>query len=145
MIYGKEPIVRSRKWLDTIGTLPCIVTGAREGVVPHHLLRGTGEKGMGIKSGDDKSVPIHTFIHDRLHGVGDETEFFRGFGIDDPVGVAQFLYRCLHIFEAEEYIIEKFSKNWEPNKRRIELCFSHILKPAKQPMKPLTSKVNWKK
>lgn len=109
-------VINSRH-LRFIGTLPCLVTGEiSDSIIPHHLLRGTGQKGMGTKSGDDKAIPVHSQIHDMIHRskLG-ETAFLAEYGIKDPVEVAQTIYLMVLPGDCFEYINNRFSKNWAKN------------------------------
>ena len=75
---------RSAAYLEWVRSLPCCIAGISYCVVAHHLLRGTGEKCMGRKSGDNWAIPLCTEAHTALHDIGDETGFLKGHGIDGP-------------------------------------------------------------
>lgn len=67
-------MVRDRKWLDHVRTLPCLVTGRRghpevETVDPAHIGRG----GTGIKSSDDEVIPLLHSVHLDCHQRGEFT------------------------------------------------------------------------
>jgi hypothetical protein len=117
-MIGEDVIVRNPKHLRFVASLPCIVTGSTE-CHAHHLLKGTSEKGMGIKAGDDKAVPLDYRVHDLLHRHGDETEFFLQYGIKDPVGIARALYLSLHPWDAEEYIQTHCAPLWVRNRKAL--------------------------
>ena len=76
--------IRSKAHLKFVAGLPCCITGISYQVVAHHLLRRTDEKCAGQRSGDDKIIPLTTEAHTALHGIGDETGFLEGHGIDGP-------------------------------------------------------------
>jgi hypothetical protein len=60
--------VKSKKYLDYVRSLPCVITG-QEGVHAHHLI-GHGEGGMGLKSSDLLAFPLSSELHDELHRYG---------------------------------------------------------------------------
>ena len=92
------PPIRDRKHMAFVASLPCCITGISYKVVAHHLLRGTGEKCGGRKSGDDKTIPLCTEAHTALHGIGDEEGFLKGQGIDGPA-LAKALYEASGDYE----------------------------------------------
>ena len=61
---------------------------------PHHLLSGTGERGMGMRSTDRWTVPLCRAHHDELHRLGTRKEaaFFRSFGIFSHIDLAAALW-----------------------------------------------------
>ena len=67
---------RHRKF---VASQPCLITGSKDGVQAHHLLRVNG-KGMGIKSCDMWCIPLHHTVHDALHKSGNEKIFFINHG-----------------------------------------------------------------
>ncbi len=69
---------RHRKF---VASQPCLITGSKDGVQAHHLLR-TGEHGTGIKSSDIWCIPLHHTVHDALHKNGNEVVFFANHGRD---------------------------------------------------------------
>ena len=83
---------RSKAYLAWVRSLPCCVTGKTDGVVAHHLLRGTGEKCGGRRSGDNWAIALHWKVHDALHADGNEERFLAERGMDDPVDLATRLH-----------------------------------------------------
>lgn len=74
---SKSRRVSSPTHLKFIRTLPCCICGAVR-VEAHHLLRPwEGERGMGMKSGDQNTIPLCPTHHRLLHNTGDELRFFR--------------------------------------------------------------------
>lgn len=78
--------IRDRKYLRWVALHRCLVCGATEKVVPHHLMKVPDEpSAMGLKSGDNWAVPL---CHDHhtggkgVHHHGNEPEFFASHGID---------------------------------------------------------------
>ena len=73
--------VRSEKHRRFIASKACIITGLRDGVQSHHLLRA-GDHSMGSKACDSWCIPLHHTIHDALHKNGNEVVFFTNHGMD---------------------------------------------------------------
>lgn len=48
----------------------------------HHLRTAGDPRGLGIKPGDDKTIPLCRLHHDELHMYGDEKLFLDMHGID---------------------------------------------------------------
>jgi hypothetical protein len=78
----KTPKFRSKAKLQYCAGLGCIICG-RESQA-HHLLRTPG-KGMGVKSGDDWTLPLCPEHHNSLHASGNETKYLQSHGIDGAV------------------------------------------------------------
>lgn len=74
--------IRSHAHREYVATHECMLTGKEYGVQSHHLLRADGTHGMGTKTCDMWSVPLHYDMHDKLHRYGDEVEFFEAHGWD---------------------------------------------------------------
>lgn len=85
------PPIRSKAHVAFVASLPCCITGRIGGTHAHHLLRGTGEKAMGRRAGDNWTIPLHYKTHDALHKDGDETGFLEWHHIDGPA-LARSLY-----------------------------------------------------
>lgn len=70
-------MIRDRKYLDYLRTMPCIVSGVRgddyDAVDPVHI----GTAGKGLKSPDDEALPIRHSIHLVCHTVGEMTTLRR--------------------------------------------------------------------
>lgn len=62
------PRVKSKKYLDYVRSMPCVITG-QESVHAHHLI-GHGQGGMGLKSSDLLAFPLCPELHDELHRHG---------------------------------------------------------------------------
>ena len=61
-----DPRWRSRKYLDWVKTLPCVICGARADD-PHHIT-GIGHLGgMGTKAPDQFVMPVCRPHHDEIH------------------------------------------------------------------------------
>jgi hypothetical protein len=78
----KEARFRSEKYLRHVASLGCCI--CYQPAQAHHLLRAPG-KGMGMKSGDDWTVPLCPSHHSELHADGNETRWLASRGIDGPV------------------------------------------------------------
>jgi hypothetical protein len=65
MSLDKKPLVRDRKWLDSLRNGPCIVTlqtGSSPSCEPAHL-RLLGSGGTGSKPSDARALPLHYELH----------------------------------------------------------------------------------
>lgn len=78
----KTPKFRSKAKLRYCAGLGCII--CHQPAQSHHLLRVPG-KGMGVKSGDDWTLPLCPSHHDALHRSGNETKYLQSHGIDGAV------------------------------------------------------------
>lgn len=92
MFFKNERPIRDKRYLMWVATLPCCVCKRHGPSECHHLLRGTGQKGMGVKSGDNYCLPLCAECHRALHANGDETGFFQLHDID-PIEKADNLYK----------------------------------------------------
>ena len=54
--------------------MPCMIC-KNPNTQAHHLLRAQF-RGMGMKAGDNWTVPLCFYHHEALHRNGDETDFF---------------------------------------------------------------------
>lgn len=92
----KQKSFRSKKYLSFILIQPVIIQG--QGQTVYHHVRIDGNAGMGIKPGDNYSVPLPKLIHDGFHaGQESDREFFERHGID--------IYRVL--FELTSKFLEE--------------------------------------
>ena len=100
MLLKTKP-VRSKKHLEHLRGMPCML--CRAPGEAHHLLRAGG-KGMGMKAGDDKCVPLCHDHHMQLHGNGDERDFFElhGWEYEKVVHLAEVLYQ--QTLEGVDYV-----------------------------------------
>lgn len=92
----------SAKHLEAIRKLPCLITGRMPAGEAHHL-KGTGERGIGLRSTDKWAVPLCHAVHMELEGVGSRNElaWFQGQGgiagrvsIEDPHALADALWHA---------------------------------------------------
>jgi len=60
--------LKSKKYLNFVRTLPCVITG-QYGVDAHHMI-GHGQGGMGLKASDYFAFPLCRELHDELHRHG---------------------------------------------------------------------------
>ena len=64
-------MIRDRKYLDSLRSQPCILTGRRgddyESVDPMHI----GTAGKGLKSSDDEALPVTHSMHVLAHQKGE--------------------------------------------------------------------------
>jgi len=63
----KRKRFKSKKYLQAVAQLPCVLTGMPAQV--HHCI-GHGVSGMGLKAGDDLTFPLSPEMHDKLHRYG---------------------------------------------------------------------------
>lgn len=78
--------IRNNKHLAHIRSLPCIITSNGkacngEPVVAHHLTHVNDKGGMGLKTGDDYTLPLCWLHHQTLHSIG-EKKFWKRWGVD---------------------------------------------------------------
>lgn len=71
--------IRSKEYLYFIRSQPCVVSGATNEIVAHHIR--IGFHGMGTKPSDWRCVPLHNDMHQRLHNMG-EKAFWEYHGLD---------------------------------------------------------------
>ncbi len=71
----KSPPLRDKPWLLAQRNMACVVTGRRasdnESVVACHIRAGHGG-GMGLKPGDDCTLPMLASVHRLQHSMGEE-------------------------------------------------------------------------
>lgn len=82
----KEKKTRNNKHLLRIRSLQCIITNGYEHcsgqpVVAHHLTHVLDKGGIGLKTGDNWTVPLCHAHHHSLHMIG-EKSFWKVWGID---------------------------------------------------------------
>lgn len=92
-LIGKVGNRKEPQYLKWASQLPCVCTGSYHNVVLHHLLRGV-DRGMGMKAADRYVIPLTHEIHAALHAHGNETEYLKGWGVHNPVAIADTLYAC---------------------------------------------------
>ena len=91
MLIPKHKKVRSRAHRMFVANLPCLITGARDCQAAH--IRAKGGAGMGMKSGDDRTLPLSCETHRKQHAVGSEAKFWDKYGgIDKAIELAEALY-----------------------------------------------------
>lgn len=73
--------IRSKSHLRKVASNPCMICESPE-VQAHHLLKADGLKGMGLKTGDNFTVPLCYICHSALHRNGNEPAFFEIYGWD---------------------------------------------------------------
>ena len=76
----KKKLARSKKYLEWIRSLPCVVTGRTDRVVAHHVTV-SANRGMGLKPSDFWCLPIDWFEHQKLHANG-EASYWGDLGLD---------------------------------------------------------------
>lgn len=99
----------SERHLELIRRLPCCITGRTAPSDPHHLKFGLShERGMGRKATDKWVLPLCREKHDELERLGSRREpgWFRDHGIDDPLALADALWRATGDIHRMARIIE---------------------------------------
>ncbi len=86
----KTPKFRSRAYLAHVASLRCCVCGTSP-CQAHHLLRRSGH-GMGMKAGDDWTIPLCPMCHRNLHLDGNEPRWLASHEINGPA-LAATLYQ----------------------------------------------------
>lgn len=77
----KSDRLRSEKHLASVREAGCCICGY-EPSDPHHLRILGHARGLGIKNGDDYTIPLCRTHHDELHMFGDEQLFLDMHGLD---------------------------------------------------------------
>ena len=101
----------TKKHLQFIDTLPCIVCGKEGQTTHHHLLRVSREylspmegqeglmfpkvksKGMGTKSDDRFCLPVCPSCHAKAHRYGNDKAYFQAQGIEKPEELSLALFK----------------------------------------------------
>lgn len=114
----------TQKHLKFIDTLPCIVCGTGGNITHHHLLRvekkyltPTPEteglmfpkiksKGMGTKSDDRFCLPICPRCHAEAHRYGNDKEYFKQHGIEEPEKIALTLWKLSGCYDKAMDVIK---------------------------------------
>lgn len=107
----KRPRIEDGNHLKWIRTLPCLVTGRRDGIEAAHIrysdpVFAKREVGGGEKPDDRWTVPLHSTQHKDQHAHGDEKAWWAKIRID-PVQVAIALYFVTGNDEAAEGILRE--------------------------------------
>ena len=77
--FPKQDRIRRERYLKTLRGSPCLVCS--RGAEAHHL-QHVGERGVGMRSGDNWAVPLCHDCHMDLHRFGDERTWWDLMGID---------------------------------------------------------------
>lgn len=83
--------IRSKKHMQAVRDDGCCICESPTADAHHIRIEGHG-RGLGIKNGDNWTIPLCRKHHDELHSFGDEKLFLDMHGIDG-VGLAQSLWR----------------------------------------------------
>lgn len=73
--------LRSPAHLKKVRNMPCVICGNHPSD-PHHLKSVGHPIGVGIKNGDDYTIPLCRRHHEELHMTGSESLFLSLHGID---------------------------------------------------------------
>jgi len=91
MMYPKPKTYRSKKYLEFIRGLNCIVCGHPD-TVPHHEPLGHG--GKGIKAPDSQTLPMCTGCHMYRHQAG--VGYWDDMNVDPQMAIIKLLTEYLH-------------------------------------------------
>lgn len=91
-----------------IKQLWCCVCGYPPMVDPHHLKKGTGERGMAIKSTDRWAIPLCQDCHHEIESIGSgrELQWLDGHGING-LELAKELWSARASLEAMELALKR--------------------------------------
>lgn len=93
MVASVKTLIRSRKHLAYIRSLPCLACKASAPSQAAHIRTGTNG-GTGIKPGDNYTVPLCPTCHHKQHQIGEQSFWAEIFGhrcgIDVAAGYARF-------------------------------------------------------
>jgi len=101
MLIPKTKKIRNKRLLQFVAEHPCALNLLSDdwckGVIQaHHLLKPyDGNRGMGMKSGDNNSIPLCQYHHMLVHDIkGNEDQFWVSYGLDADFGrtYAEYLY-----------------------------------------------------
>ena len=94
----KQKPIRSPKHLKNVRKLPCMIKDYNGDncngtpIVAHHLTF-INEGGMGLKTGDNWTIPLCHRCHLRLHHMGEKATWkCRGIGLDEVTNYATKLW-----------------------------------------------------
>jgi len=73
MSLQKQPMFRSRKYLDFVKSLDCCNCGAPADEA-HHIIGIGGHSGMGMKPSDSLTMPVCRGCHTTIHNSPDMWE-----------------------------------------------------------------------
>ena len=94
MLIPKEEIIRDKKHLKKVKQLLCVL--CQQGPCDAHHLTRARKSGMGLKVGDNYTIPLCRSHHRQLHDHQDgEIEFFhdRGKKYGELIKLALLLYK----------------------------------------------------
>jgi len=75
MLFPKQVLIRDRKYLDYVKTLPCYIKGCcNQHIDPHHLMIKE-ERGMGRKASDIWATPVCRTHHNQATNMQDDAFF----------------------------------------------------------------------
>lgn len=106
MLIPKAIIIRDEKHRRFIAFLPCCISGIENYTQCAHIRHGNS--GIGLKSGDNYTVPLSWQLHQAQHHIGSEVKFWEPYGgIDKVKHLALSLYEntqarqeCLNLLKA---------------------------------------------
>lgn len=83
-------ILRDRKHLAFIRTLPCVTCGNRPSQAAH--IRKNGDGGVGVKPSDNRAVPLCPSCHYIQHQIGELRFWFPWSGYEAAIVLAKRLH-----------------------------------------------------
>jgi hypothetical protein len=91
LTIGEPRRIRSKEHLRFVAQQPCLICG-RKPSHAHHI-RYAQPKGLGLKVGDEFTVPLCAIHHSENHATGEERRWWQERRID-PLAVAQDLWKA---------------------------------------------------
>lgn len=107
MLLPKQEIIRGKKHLAFIRSLPCCVTGKTGGTQAAHIRYETNG-GTALKPGDDWTVPLFWESHNEQHKIGEVAFWERCGGIEKAKKLARLLYKHTGDHEKAIQLIARF-------------------------------------
>ncbi len=116
MRYIKGRLFRDNEYLSFVRQRPCLVTGAIDNVVAHHVRLGQSG-GMGIKPSDYRTLPLTSIQHRLLHDQGEKSYWYlRGIDPRKAMLTQLLLYLSLKVTDSD----------YEESMRAIEDAVWHL-------------------
>ena len=106
LAIAKQNITRDRNHINFVKTLPCLVCGQTP-CDAHHIRRGSNS-GVGIKPGDNLTIPLCHAHHMEVHNVGELTCLYKIGGWEKCKVLAKQLYEVTGDYEKAYKLIGDF-------------------------------------
>ena len=108
MLIQKIKPERNEKYRRWIASLPCCITGKQGETQCAHISR----VGMGMKSSDFETIPLHFVKHDEQTKTGSEAKFWAKYGktMDDVYALANALNVKQYDTDAAYLVLARFKR-----------------------------------